>query len=89
MTSAACSNFDPAVCFIGLDVGGTKCAAVLGDGSGGVYDRIEWPSQSERGRKAMVNDLVGGARRLIAKHGTRLQDLSATAPAVAAFARRH
>lgn len=47
---------------LGLDVGGTTCAAVLGDAGGAVLAREAWPSRVERGPDAMIGDLVAGAR---------------------------
>lgn len=48
---------------LGLDVGGTKCAALLGNEQGEVIDRLQWPSRSERGPEAMLDDLVDYAKR--------------------------
>lgn len=63
---------------LGLDVGGTKCAAVVGDEHGGVVDRIQWPSRPRRGPDAMIADLVANARALLARHG----DVSAVGVAI-------
>jgi glucokinase len=54
--------------YLGLDVGGTKCAAVIGNAKGEILDRIEWPSHAERGSAAMVDDLCSRGRELMAKH---------------------
>ncbi len=48
--------------YVGLDVGGTKCAGVLGNARGDVLDRREWPSRAERGPQAMIADLLAYAR---------------------------
>lgn len=53
---------------LGLDVGGTKCACVVGTSSGEVLDRVEWPSQATRGPEAMIADFVSHGRALLAKH---------------------
>jgi glucokinase len=39
---------------LGWDVGGTKCAAVVGTGDGDIVDRVEWLSASTRGPSAMI-----------------------------------
>src|SRR5262245_7454082 len=53
--------------YLGLDVGGTKCAVVVGDETGAVRDRIEWPSLAERGPHPMIVELLAHARAMLAK----------------------
>lgn len=55
--------------YLGLDIGGTKCAAILGDADGKVIDRAQWPSQANRGPEAMIADAVRHAQNLMARHG--------------------
>ncbi|MGC9258851.1 MAG: ROK family protein [Phycisphaerae bacterium] len=55
--------------FLGLDVGGTKCVAVLGSAKGKIFARGEWPSLVKRGPGAMIDDLVARGRALIASVG--------------------
>ena len=43
---------------LGLDVGGTKCAAVVGTREGEVLDRVQWPSEATRGPGPMIEDLL-------------------------------
>lgn len=54
---------------LGLDIGGTKCAALVGTRAGDVVDRKEWASNAGRGPDAMLADLLAAARELIARHG--------------------
>src|SRR4051812_12161459 len=54
--------------YLGLDIGGTKCAVVVGTGDGEIIDRVEWPSVATRGPDAMLRDLMSHARELIDKH---------------------
>ena len=56
---------------LGLDIGGTKCAALLGDADGNVLARREWPSLVQRGAAAMLQDLLREARSLIADRRVR------------------
>jgi glucokinase len=57
---------------LGLDVGGTKCAAVIGTADGHVLDRREWASDAQRGAPAMIDDLLRNGRELMsAHHGVR------------------
>ena len=51
---------------LGLDVGGTRCAASIGDAGGGILQRIEWPSHPDRGADAMIDDIVLRAKELLA-----------------------
>jgi glucokinase len=53
--------------FLGLDIGGTKCAAVIGSAEGHIVDRAEWPSLAQRGPRPMLDDLLLESRRLIAR----------------------
>ena len=39
---------------LGWDVGGTKCAAVVGDRSGAILERSEWPTKSTPGHGQMI-----------------------------------
>lgn len=50
--------------YLGLDVGGTKCSLVLGDETGRISHREEWPSRTERGPEAMIADFTTRARAL-------------------------
>ena len=53
---------------LGLDVGGTKCACVIGDGEGRVIDRSQWPSDAEAGPEPMIRRLIDEAVALRDKH---------------------
>jgi len=55
--------------YLGLDVGGTKCAAVLGDANGAVVDRVQWPTDASRGPDAVIADLINHGRRLLDVRG--------------------
>ncbi len=50
---------------LGLDVGGTLSAAVVGDARGKIVARVEWPSDADRGCDAMLDDLVTHAKGLL------------------------
>ena len=53
----------PAI-YLGLDIGGTKCTALVGTSTGEVLDRISFASDAQRGPDAMIADLVSSADRL-------------------------
>ena len=49
---------------LGLDIGGTKCAAIVGNSAGQIQERIEWPSRADRGPAAMLREIASQARKL-------------------------
>jgi len=55
---------------LGLDIGGTKCAAIVGDAKGAIHDRIEWASDAQRGPDAMIAELIDHGRAIIERNGT-------------------
>lgn len=54
---------------VGIDVGGTKCVALLGDTAGRVLDRVQWASDAEQGPAPMLERIERESRRLIASAG--------------------
>lgn len=66
--------------FLGLDIGGTKSACVIGDASGVVHDRVGWPSRAERGPEAMIAELLDHARPLVERWSPRAVGVSIGGP---------
>ena len=66
---------------LGFDIGGTKCAAVLGQGeipadhNKLIIDKITFPTRVERGWKAVVDELISSAEALLARNGVSHGDL--------------
>lgn len=66
---------------LGFDIGGTKCAAVLGRGeipadrSELIIDKISFPTRVERGWRAVVDELIASAETLLARNGVSHGDL--------------
>ena len=52
---------------LGLDIGGTKTAVVLGDRGGHIYQRSEFATQPERGFEAAFADLIEHAREMLGR----------------------
>ena len=58
---------------LGIDIGGTKCAAVLGGGElpqttdGFIIDKLTFPTDVKRGWKAVTDELLSTAEKLLAK----------------------
>ncbi|MCD6354297.1 MAG: ROK family protein [Prolixibacteraceae bacterium] len=42
--------------FVGIDIGGTKCAIVVGDKAFKIYKRIQFETRTERGYKEILNE---------------------------------
>jgi glucokinase len=59
--------------FLGLDIGGTKCAVCLGDDRGAVIDRISFPTREPLGPAQAVKRLLASAQTLIKRHRVRLR----------------
>jgi len=62
------TNDIPSPLFLGLDIGGTKCAAVVGNRDGQILHRAQWPSLSHRGPQVMIEDLCAQAHLLLHDH---------------------
>jgi glucokinase len=73
---------DAPTTLLGLDVGGTKCAAVLGTPAGDILARREWPSRPDRGPEAMLSDLISSASALLAERGTHPRERCAVGVAI-------
>ncbi len=59
---------------LGLDVGGTKLAAVIADESGRILHKERQPTESSRGPEAIVADLVTMLERVCTQVGIGLRD---------------
>src|SRR5680860_929453 len=42
--------------FVGIDIGGTKCAIVVGDNDFKIYKRIQFDTRTERGYEAILDE---------------------------------
>lgn len=55
--------------YIGLDIGGTKCAVVWGDSQGTILDKIRIETRAfERGPNAIIHELDEGIEAIIRRH---------------------
>ncbi len=60
---------------LGFDIGGTKCAVILGKGempenhTDLIIDKIAFPTNAERGWRAIVDEMIATADTLLARHG--------------------
>lgn len=66
---------------LGIDIGGTKCAVVLGKGElcenieGFILDKIKFPTDVKRGRKAVLNEILEKGDELLLRNGIKNNEL--------------
>lgn len=64
--------------FLGMDIGGTKCAVVLAEkDSSSVKDKIRFETNSSRGWRAVVDELILSAGELIERNNVSPEDILA------------
>jgi glucokinase len=60
--------------YMGLDIGGTKCAVIIGDASFSIKKKITFDTLTSRGWQAIVDDLKSHGRSLLSEFsGNRLR----------------
>src|SRR5690348_4384105 len=60
---------------LGIDIGGTKCAAALGTAAGEIAARSEIETRAAEGPQAILERLIATARELLAREGLRAAEL--------------
>ena len=64
--------------YLGMDIGGTKCAVVISEKSGtAIKDKIRFETRVERGYEAVVAELISSARELLRRNGISSEDVLA------------
>jgi len=58
--------------FLGVDIGGTKCAVCLGYGSGHIIDRRAFPTRESLGPQQAIDNLFKFTDELLQQHGRRI-----------------
>lgn len=58
--------------FLGIDIGGTKSAVVLGDDRGAILDKVSFPTEEPKGPQPCIDKLLQTSEQLISKHGIRI-----------------
>lgn len=61
-------NKIPEEIYVGLDIGGTKCAVVVGDASFSIKSKIAFDTRTERGYEAILSEFIKNIKSLIAGH---------------------
>lgn len=64
--------------YMGIDIGGTKCAVVIIEKNGtSVKDKIRFDTKVERGWKAVVDELISSAREIMKRNALTSEDVIA------------
>ena len=61
--------------YIGFDIGGTKCAVLLGDSSGKIYDRLAFHTETERGPQYIIDKLINKTCEIVDKNNTSIKKI--------------
>lgn len=60
---------------IGIDVGGTKCAVVLGDKNATIYDRISFLTESFRGPQYAIDNIINNIYEILNKNQLKIEQV--------------
>ncbi len=64
--------------YLGIDIGGTKCAVVISEKNGSsVKDKIRFETKVERGWKSIVDELISSARDIMERNKISAEDILA------------
>lgn len=64
--------------YLGMDIGGTKCAVVLSEkNSKTIKDKIRFETKVERGYKTVIAELISSAEKLLEKNNIPAEDVLA------------
>jgi len=67
-TPASAGSARDGTLYLGLDIGGTKSAVIVGAADGNVLDRVQWPSEARRGAQPLLDDVLNRSRAMLGKH---------------------
>ena len=64
---------------LGIDIGGTKCAVILGKGEfvstdGFILDRIAFPTDKGRGWRSVIDDIIKSIRKIADSNGVDIKN---------------
>ena len=62
------SNQNQGDIYLGLDIGGTKCAVVVGNGSFEIFEKVIFETKTERGWEVILEEFKTNIRFLLAKY---------------------
>ena len=59
--------------YLGIDIGGTKCAVLLGTADGKIIDKTSFPTEEHLGPDPAIAKLLSSAEKIISRHGIKPQ----------------
>ncbi|WP_339705182.1 ROK family protein [uncultured Kriegella sp.] len=59
---------EPLAYYVGLDIGGTKCAVVLGDDDFNIYEKVFFETKVARGPTVIINEFKAHIHRIFEKY---------------------
>ena len=59
---------EPSAYYVGLDIGGTKCAVVLGDDNFNIYEKVFFETKVERGPMVIIDEFKRHVHQLFDKY---------------------
>ncbi len=60
---------------IGIDIGGTKCAIVLGDTEGELYDRIFFPTETWKGPDQTIQNIILSIKEILKRNNINIDEV--------------
>ena len=64
--------------YLGIDIGGTKCAVILSEKSAvSIKDKIKFDTKAERGYKSIVEQLISSAKEILSRNSVDPSDVLA------------
>ncbi|MFZ2657207.1 MAG: ROK family protein [Victivallales bacterium] len=54
--------------YLGLDIGGTKSATIVGNSAGNLIERTEWQSNAKSGQEQMLDGIIENAEKMISRY---------------------
>ncbi|MGQ9630489.1 MAG: ROK family protein [bacterium] len=60
---------------IGIDIGGTKCAIILGDEGANILDRTEFPTETQRGADRTLSNIIKAIGEIVDRNGLSFRDV--------------
>lgn len=62
--------------YLGIDIGGTKCAVILGNENGEILNKIRFDTLPQRGYKAVLDEICAGMEQLLSRKGLSAHDIA-------------
>ena len=63
--------------YLGIDIGGTESAVVLGDGQAGIRDRIQFPTHPDQGAETAIANYIAASKTLSTRNRLVFEEITA------------